>query len=190
MKKVLLMTVCLLFSFGASAALRNGPYLAGRVGADYIQYRFEDEKENDTRFMWDMALGVRLKNIRGEFEWANTPNSRLKEEGFDFEAEQQRYMLQLYYDFPIRSALRPFVNVGAGASYIEVTTDDNGSSNSDDDTTFTWNVGAGLGLNVTRHLSFDLGYRYIDAGKQKFFKDADSVKIRNHEGYFGIRYTF
>ena len=55
---------------------------------------------------------------------------------------------------------------------------------------YTWNIGAGLGLNVTRHLSFDLGYRYIDAGKPKFFKDADSVKIRNHEGYFGIRYTF
>ena len=64
MKKILFLITFLLLSSTASAALRNGPYLAGRIGADYIQYRFEDEKENDTRFMWDVALGLRLKNSR------------------------------------------------------------------------------------------------------------------------------
>ena len=190
MKKTLLCITFLLLSSSASAALRNGPYLAGRVGADYIQFRTEDEKENDTCFMWDVAFGARLKNFRGEIEWANTPRSHLKNEYMDIETEQQRYMLQLYYDFPVRSAVRPFVNVGAGASYIELSSKDYDLPETVDDTTFSWNVGAGLGLNVTRHLSFDLGYRYIDLGKPKFYKDAESVKIRNHEGYFGIRYTF
>lgn len=190
MKKTLFLILCLMISSGAMAALRNGPYITGRMGVDNIQFKAEGEKEKDTRMMWDVALGVRVKNVRGEIEWANTTRSHLKEEGVDVKTEQQRYMLQLYYDFPIRSALRPYINVGAGASYVELNSKDEYFSESGDDTAFTWNAGLGLGLNVTRHLSFDLGYRYIDAGKFRFFKDADSVKIRNHEGYFGIRYTF
>ena len=190
MKKTLFLIICLLVSTSASAVLQKGPYIAGRAGLDYTQLKSAGEKENDTSFMWDMALGIRLKNVRGEIEWVNTPRSHLEKEGLDTKIEQQRYMLQLYYDFPIRSALRPFVNLGAGASYIEVKSKDVNFSETADDTTFTWNAGLGLGLNVTRHLSFDLGYRYIDSGKPKFFKEADSVKFKNHEGYFGVRYTF
>ncbi len=190
MKKTLLLITCLLLSTGASAALKNGPYIASRIGADYIQFKSAGKEENDTRFIWDLALGARLKKFRGEIEWVDVPRSHIKEKDYDFEMEQQRYMLQLYYDFPIRSAIRPFVNVGAGASYAEVTSKGYGISKSDDDTTFTWNAGLGFGVNVTRHLSFDLGYRYIDAGKPKFYSVSDSLKVRNHEGYFGIRYTF
>ena len=190
MKKTLFLIICLLVSSGASAALRNGPYLTVRNGLDYTQFKYSGEKESDTSYMWDIAFGVRLKNFRPEIELVDVPRYHLRKEGLDTEIEQQRYMLQFYYDLPIRSALRPFINLGAGASYIDVTSKDLGVSESGDDITFTWNAGLGLGLNVTRHLSFDLGYRYIDAGKAQFFKGSESVKVQNHEGYFGVRYTF
>ena len=163
-------------------ALTNGPYLAGHLGAAHTTYTTDGEKESDTRLRWDVALGARIRAFRFEAQFAETLRAKLKEA----RVNQQRYMAQFYYDFPLRSVVRPFLNAGLGASYAEV----NSGGKKSDDTTFCWNVGAGLGLNLTRMISFDIGYRYINAGRPKFFDDAVSTKIQHHEGYAGIRFTF
>ena len=189
MKKYLILLTALSLSTGAFADnLVNGPYVAGHVGFDYTDYKAKGSKtEDDTRFAWDMALGLRVRSLRAEVEWANTTRSHLKTS----RTEQQRYMAQFYYDFPLRSVIRPFLNVGAGAAYTETTyRPKNKVSKHSDDTTFCWNAGAGLGLNLNRYFSFDVGYRYIDAGRPNFGKGIPATKITHHEAYTGLRVTF
>ena len=187
MKKLLFLLAALTISSTVQAAnLTNGPYLAGHVGFDYTDYKAGDVKDDDTRFAWDVAFGVRVRNVRTEAQWANTTRGSIK----DTDVEQQRYMAQFYYDLPIRSVVRPFLNAGLGAAYTEITYKNGNKKKTADDTTFCWNVGAGIGINVTRYFSFDIGYRYIDAGRAKFKKEADSMRARSHEGYAGVRFTF
>ena len=164
----------------AAGSLANRPYLAARAGFDNIQLKADSEKEDKTAFAFLIGLGLRLRSFRAEIEWTDMMRSRLK----SVRLEQQRYMLQTYYDLPIRSAFRPYLNLGAGAAYTEVSD----SGKKDDRTGFAWNAGAGLGVNVTRSLSVDIGYRYVDSGKPKLFNT--KVKARSHEGYLGTRFSF
>ena len=164
--------------------------MAIKGGAENTHFKADGEKEHDTSFAFLMAFGVRVKSFRAEFEWANISRNRLKHGPKERTSyDQQRYMAQFYYDFPLRSAFRPYLNVGAGAAYTDVSYRYYNTHDTDNDTTVAWNAGAGLGINVTRAWSFDLGYRYVDSGKLKAFDDA-TVKVRSHEGYMGIRYTF
>ena len=182
MKKLwILATIISLFAVQAQAApLVNGPYIALRGGADNMHFKTDGKSENKTVFALLMAVGARLKAFRGEFEWANLTKAKTKEIRFT----QQRYMAQFYYEVPIRAAIRPYLNAGLGAAYTEADHKDK----SDDTTTFAWSGGAGFTLNLTRMLSFDLGYRYVDAGKIKF--KGDKIRNQNHEFYFGGRLTF
>ena len=188
MKKALFIGLLLASSVACAGEYRNGPYVAGHIGFDATSYKAGGEKENQTRMLWDVALGARSRSVRAEFEWANTTRAHIE----DAYIEQQRYMGQFYYDIPLRpSAVRPFLNAGLGMAYTELSSlKGNGKREKSDKSTFCWNVGAGLGINVNKWLSFDLGYRYIDAGRPKFFDAEEGTKIRHHEGYTGVRVTF
>lgn len=189
MKKYVAFLAVLMMPFIACAGnTRNGPYLGGHVGFDASTYKSESDKENDTRFMWDVALGARARSVRVELELANTMQAHLD----DVKMEQFRYMAQFYYDIRARrSAVYPFINVGLGVASTDMILSEAGyKDKKDDDATFCWNVGAGIGLDVNSWLSFDIGYRYIDAGRAKFFNGSEAVRIRHHEGYTGLRFTF
>ena len=182
MKKLwMLTTVISLFAIQAQAApLVNGPYIALRGGSDIMRFKSNDNTETKGVFALLMAFGARVKAFRGEFEWANLTKAKTKEIRYT----QQRYMAQFYYELPIRSAIRPYLNAGLGGAYTEL----DHKNKSKDTTTFAWNGGAGVTLNWTRMWSFDLGYRYVDAGKIKF--NGDKIRNQNHEIYFGGRLTF
>ena len=188
MRKILFIGLILMSSVAWAGEYRNGPYLGGHIGFDAGSYKTDGEKKNDTRMVWDLVLGARSRSIRAEFELANTSRAHI-EEAY---VEQQRYMAQFYYDIPLRpSAIRPFLNAGLGAAHTELSVPmGNGKREKSDKSTFCWNAGAGLGINVNKWLSFDLGYRYIDAGSPKFFDADEGTKIRHHEGYTGVRVTF
>jgi len=186
MKKLSLITGALLLASTAHAEpLINGPYLTLRLGAENAHFKSDNAKEHDTTIAFLPAAGIRVKAFRAEFEWANI--ARVKPH--DTSYHQQRYMAQFYYEIPFQSKFRPYLNAGVGASYVESTYRRRRIRESADDTTLAWNAGAGLSFNWTRYLSFDLGYRYIDGGKPELCDETD-VKIRNHEGYFGVRLTF
>ena len=178
--KLILFLGMLMVAGAAQAELKNGPYVGVQLGADRMQVKSGTAKENGTSFAWMMALGMRSKALRAELQWANTTRTKIEKA----HVEQQRYMLQLYYEMPIHSVIRPYLNAGAGASYTEVSF----SGEKSDKTTFAWNAGAGLTLNVSSSMSVDLGYRYIDTGKPKVF--GSELQVRHHEGYLGTRFSF
>ena len=186
MKKVsMVLGVLLLATVAHAEPLVSGPYLTLRGGADSMRFKVDDKKDNKTTIAFLTALGLRVKAFRAEFEWANISRARLENAWY----QQQRYMAQFYYEIPFRSKFRPYLNAGAGVSYIDAGYHKRNTRKSGDDTTFAWNIGGGLTFNWTRAWSFDLGYRFIDAGKIRPYEDAE-IKVQNHEGYFGVRYTF
>jgi len=170
--------------FVRSGGLKNGLYFAIRAGGSDLTIKSDGEKDHKSSLLWINSLGARLNRLRLEAEWTNFARARFE----DAKIRQQRYMLQAYYDIPVRLLVRPFVNVGAGAAYTEA--DIEGSSDNHDDTTFAWNAGAGLGINITSRISFDVGYRYFDAGKARMIKDSARQRLTGHEGYAGVRISF
>lgn len=185
-KHLSVITGALLFATMAHAeTLISGPYVALHGGADNAHFKVDDEKDHDTNIAFLPAVGIRVKAFRAEFQWANIARSKLDNVSY----HQQRYMAQFYYEMPLRSKFRPYLNAGCGASYVESTYHNRRIRKSGDDTTFAWNAGAGLTFNWTRSLSFDVGYRFVDAGKPRLYDDTE-VKVQDHEGYFGVRLTF
>jgi len=186
MKKLSLLAAALLIAGTAHAEpLISGPYVTLRGGVEKSLFKIDHENEHDTTIAFLPAAGIRVKAFRAEFEWANIARVKPKNTSY----HQQRYMAQFYYEIPFRSKFRPYLNAGCGASYVESTYRNRHVRKSDDDTSFAWNVGGGLTFNWTRMWSFDLGYRFVNAGRARLYDDVD-VKIQNHEGYFGVRLTF
>ncbi len=188
MKKWIFAMAALMMSSSVFAKTNNGPYLAVRFAGTGLEAELDGidhSKESNTVFTYGAAFGVRVKDIRAELDWASSSRADYGEYSY----LQQRVMLQLYYDIPIRSIIRPFVNVGAGFAYTDFEKRHHSSSYNEDGSSFAWNAGAGLTLAVSRALNVDLGYRYVDAGKKEFY-DWPKLKMQAHEGYLGFRYTF
>jgi len=66
-------------------------------------------------------------------------------------------MFNGYYDFETHSDWRPYIGAGIGAANIFV--DVPGSK--DDAYAIAYKLGAGLGVDVSRHMTFDLGYMLL-----------------------------
>lgn len=188
MKKTCIALIILMLSTGATAHINNGPYVSIRAGVGNASTEvsgYEDPKQSDTDFLYSFAIGARTRSIRVEGEV--TLSSKIKYMSASY--LKQRYMLQLYYDVPLNSIIRPYFNVGAGLNYTDVSINANKRKNKDNGTSFSWNAGAGLSVSVSSALNFDIGYRYVDAGKESFF-NLPEIHMTSHEGYMGIRYTF
>lgn len=62
-----------------------------------------------------------------------------------------------------------------------------------DDTVFAYQAGAGVGIALSRRVTFDLGYRYLATEEADFDSDEGiltSMKFRSHNALMGVRVTF
>lgn len=188
MKKTSIALIILMLSTGAAARVNNGPYIAVRSGVAGVSTEtsgYADSKQTDTDFLYSFAIGARARQVRIEAEFSSSSKVQYMSASY----LKQRYMLQLYYDVPLNSVIRPYLNVGAGANYTDVSIDRSSGDTQDDGTSFAWNAGAGLSVSVSQAINFDIGYRYVDGGKKAFF-DLPKIHMTSHEGYVGVRYTF
>ncbi len=91
-------------------------------------------------------------------------------------------MANAYYDFDTGSKVKPYIMAGAGIA--DVSTEDDYTNG----TGFAWQLGAGIGFEVAKNVTFDLGYRYITA------EDIDNLEgemtWHAHNILAGIRYEF
>ncbi|NTW83235.1 MAG: porin family protein [Chlorobiaceae bacterium] len=88
-----------------------------------------------------------------------------------------------YYDFEASRGLRPYIMAGIGSAHVH-TEDD-----FVDDYSFAWQIGTGLGLEVARNITFDVGYCYfrVDHLESRF---GGRVEWGAHNILAGIRYEF
>jgi opacity protein-like surface antigen len=79
------------------------------------------------------------------------------------------------------STADPVRDRGVGIAINEVSTTDNVSKGSDDSINLAWQAGGGLSYEISRYVSVDVGYRYLDMGKQDFNLKLGSTEFGNFE---------
>lgn len=187
MKKIIAFML-VLYSTAAMAALNKsgGFYLNAKMGIGSTEMTVLTKDETAT-FSPSLAVGARSRAFRFELEGTNTSN--MKVDGL--RAVQTRLMLQGYVDIPLRLRIRPFINGGAGFSFISAQVENQYGylyRRHESDTSFAWNAGGGFTIPVSEHWFISLGYRYVDFGDQEVFDTP--IETTSHEGYLGVSYEF
>jgi opacity protein-like surface antigen len=115
-------------------------------------------------------------------------------------------MTNFWFDIPTGTAFTPYVGGGLGLALVKVSTNDseyeggawNTISYTKKQSNFAWSLGAGISYDINEHLTCDLGYRFISAGKIKryYYPDEGGLlfpeikNIQSHDIFLGLRYTF
>ena len=106
-----------------------------------------------------------------------------------------------YYDFPNHTKFTPYVSAGLGWLHNKISEDRTGSAkfngtSSANRNSFAWQLGAGVSYVVTKNISIDLGYRFLDRAKRNFKvynSDGSSAMLQIkpvHVGLVGMRISF
>ncbi len=105
----------------------------------------------DDGWMADIGIGHAYGNgVRAELELARRNNdiNLLNED-----ADATSLMLNGLYDFNRDGRFQPYVGVGVGYANVEIS--------NFDDSQFAWQAMAGLGIELSSRLMFDIGYRFF-----------------------------
>ncbi|MBR1777818.1 MAG: porin family protein [Alphaproteobacteria bacterium] len=179
LKKVLLGTVASALALSAFVSTAKAqtpcgdrPYVAVRTGLAML-------KNHIDKNAWEggAAVGMQLNEFRAELEYTYRDGIEGDYIGAKHKVDTMSLMVNGYYDIQTGSALHPFVNLGIGASRIKIK--DVGIS-SDSYNKFSWGGGVGVGYDLSKNITFDLGYRFLDLGKE----------IKSNEFYGGLRFAF
>lgn len=178
-KKILLGTVASVIALTSAVSSAKAqtpcgdrPYIAIRSGLAML-------KNHIDKNTWDVgaAAGMQLNAFRAEFEYTYRGTIKGDYVGGKHEVGAMSMMVNGYYDMYMGSALHPFINLGIGASRLELK--DVGVANHTD-FKFSWGGGIGVGYDISQNITFDLGYRFLDLGKE----------VKSNEFYGGLRFAF
>ncbi|NTU58964.1 MAG: porin family protein [Chlorobiaceae bacterium] len=99
------------------------------------------------------------------------------------------FMANACYDIPIVKGAKAYVLGGVGVMDLKAD-DDPPTSYWLNETYFAWQLGAGVGIDLSKSVVLDLGYRYLKPENIICaYHDAD-VNWENHSVMAGIRYSF
>lgn len=136
---------------------------------------------------WDQA---QLAAIFPPAALASLSGDALPEKVED-EASLQGLMLNGWYDFALEGGLKPYVGGGAGLLDVDAS-EAEGSG-------FAWQVGAGLGYQISENMALDVGYRYLrsafkleDSSRLGTFtlKSKSDDVVESHSFSVGLRFRF
>lgn len=164
----------------------------GRVaGADGIT------KAAKTDWKWGgaAAVGAKVCAFRGEFEYNQQFGNALDTRG-DTQGKQfyRSYMLNGYFDIPTYTPIRPYVGAGVGLARVKsrlaYLADDYVTKRRK--TKVAYQLMAGIGYNVTKNWTLDVGYRWVDNGKTAWETTNGKATFDStaHQLTMGLRYTF
>ncbi len=132
-------------------------------------------------------VGVTTQPFRGEIEYTYISQADYDDvKRNDMQAQFQRIMANGYIDIPITRYVRPYIGGGVGTAFYTVK--DNLTEQKETGSHFAWNATAGVGIKLTRNLTFDSGYRYVDMGKVKI--NENELHFSTHDVYAGLRFSF
>lgn len=201
MKKVAIPVLAAIVACPAMAGQHNqnesfwdsiDPYIALRVGAGYtnLNYRFNDYKESlsDEEMHARVALGLSswCHKARTEIEWSMF--TKIKDSAsfgpteLSVDTKLQTLLMNAYMDFGDYQMIRPFVGVGAGIAFADVSRSVPGElTYSHDQTRFSAMGTMGMTFDW-RVFAVDMAFRYT-------YVDVNSG-LHNFGGDIGIRYMF
>ena len=128
---------------------------------------------------WDasIAAGMQLNQFRTELEYIYRGGIEGRHAGAKHKVDSMSMLLNGYYDMHMGSSLYPFINLSVGASRLKLK---DVGVRSDTEVKFSWGGGAGIAYDISKNVTIDLGYRFLDLGKE----------IKSNEFYGGLRFSF
>lgn len=90
-----------------------------------------------------------------------------------------------YYDIKNDSTVTPYLGFGLGYSRVDWKPD---SGISGDDKVLAYQVATGLGIEMSKHVVLDIGYRYF--ATQDIMSNSVNAEYRNHNVTIGVKYMF
>ena len=156
----------------------------------------EDGKSTFAKKDWvggaSAAAGLKMCAFRTELEFNQSLSARDNYEGARTKQSYRSYMLNGYFDVPTGTNFHPYVGAGIGVARVKTrfSLDENVAKHRS--TNLAWQAGGGLGYNLTRNWTLDVGYRYVDNGHNKWKVDGGKLKANTEEHQItaGVRYTF
>ena len=208
MKKLLLTSAAVLAVFTSAAnAADITPYASVKAVMSFTdgKIKVDSENENDKvkNFGGDVAVGAKMGAVRAELAYtylAKDDKTRKYDDGKDkTEISGQSFMLNGYYDLENPTIFKPYVGAGVGmakmkyqAKYTDFVDPDFNSSESYSKNKFAYSLMAGVGAEITKNVTLDIGYRYTDYGSFSKNIEGDKVKFdtKAHQVLAGVRYSF
>lgn len=194
MKKIAISTLAVLLACPAFAGNPNqgsswtmwglDPYIGLRGGMGYtnLNYRFDNDKESMTDFVFHgrAAMGLEIcDTVRSEVEWSLYGKSKDSANGVETSTKLQTLLLNAYMEFGDYQIIRPFLGVGGGIGFVKV--DANNNAPTYDKTSFS-----AMG---TLGVSFDMEMFAVDVAARYNYVDVASG-LHNFGGDIGIRFMF
>lgn len=201
-----------------AAVAYGGPYVAVRAGvnwADDVDGDFDadadvaDTLDFDTGFNASVAAGyafggrwgILSPRLEAELGYlTNDAEDSAVDAGVavatDGEYNATYGLVNLLLDIPMGWGFTPFVGVGAGFANVRF---DNIAATAGaidtfdgEDTTFAWNLTAGLSYDITRNVTLELAYRFLQFTDAEILNTTAGVvtdvgDLDNHQVNFGVR---
>lgn len=200
----------------------------------YVSLKASDTKVKTDAFSYDSSMGAKwalgatvwenkVGSVRTELEYSSTSASYYEYSGKDqgnahdnedraSQLESDSFLFNLYFDIHTGTVFTPYIGAGVGVTNASMDYNFKSGRYSIPESRFadwkmSWNVGAGVGVALTKNLTLDFGYRYSDlghfGGHAGLYKDdyqANSTwrvdedhrdyDLTAHEVTLGVRYTF
>ncbi|WPA92097.1 outer membrane beta-barrel protein [Providencia zhijiangensis] len=173
-----------------------------------IGYDFYNQFSVPIRTELEVGMRGKVSNTHSLNALSTVPNSSAEMKN---EATLTTVMLNSYYDMKNQTAFTPYISFGFGLASTRYENTQrsefeifglkqrSNQSKSDRINKLAWSLGLGSRYAVSDNLSFDLGYRFTEAGKYKismqnaFDKDAtdtSTINLASHDFMFGVAYRF
>lgn len=148
------------------------------------------------------AVGYQLSpnwRLEGEITYRRNEVDDFKISGTNFNADGNvdsvAFMANGYFDFANSSLWTPYLAAGIGTAVVSFNDIEVGGATAidDEDVVFAFQVGAGIGFEVTPNVTLSLDYRFFgttDAEITDEADDDDDISYLNSSVWVGLRYTF
>ena len=202
--KIVLMTLCVLWIFGASSAVAGNVYLNGNLGAVWLSDSdlsqsngTKGKAEYETGFGITGALGYDFGKFRVEGEVGYRKNdydkvgasgqTKVKTSG---DVTGWDFMVNGYFDIENDTSFTPYIGAGIGAAILDSSSVNAGGINmgSGDDTVFAYQAIAGVDYTFAQVWKVQLEYRFFGTADPTY-SGTDS-EYMSHNILIGIRYNF
>ena len=203
MKKLLLAGLAIVAFAGVANAETNAcvrPYISAK--ANYSKMAMNGkafdagEKERISKKDWvggaSLAASLKMCAFRTELEFNQSLSAKDTYDDLRTKQSYRSYMLNGYFDLPTGTDFHPYVGAGIGVARIKTRLSEDDFVDKNYSTNLAWQAGGGIGYNLTRNWTLDIGYRYVNNGHNKWKIEGDKVKVNTEEHQItaGVRYTF
>lgn len=198
MKKILLSLLVAGICSAPALGQAVTPYVSGSVGLGLLNNSEVNGFDNSLKYDSGVALNaaVGLQSDMGRLEAAIGYQRNGVDNAFgytnlgDSHVRTLSFMANGYMDYHMKhSDLSPYVMAGLGIAHVNADVYDSfGPFYSDSDTVFAWQLGAGVGIKVSKNMTFDLGYRYFAPNDATL--NGDRVSLSSSNILAGLRYSF